>query len=1173
RPESAVALHVIQDAIYGKGGSQSLRNHYVTMQQGERVVTGLYVPRGKIEAIKALFGKAPQRELFAARKPGEPPPHLPQAMIDQLPPVLGIHATAVNLPPQVQARKHQPPQALSRQDIVNHVIRRLKLAVAKGKQASFRVRRGGRVLGFYTNRIIRLHVANEIAVLAHEVGHAIDDVLTGLTPPVTFDHELLKLGRNTSRASYTKLQVRREGVAEFFRLFMYDPQTALQQAPMYGQWFEAELLRHPELWEAVKDLQQLYADYLAQDPVAKLESQIDWRDEGPTQRSPIREAALDYLYRHLFDDRRPLDTLRRELGIGGDGPVPDRASQDAYVLSRLLPGVRKKVYGWVKYGVRSRSGRKLADGLEPILRKHGITGRRLRQFEMYLVARRAEELYRQEAAGQRQLANVIDSEGGKLGVSLEQALATIKKYDSPSFRAAADGWYAWNRGVFRYLARSGYFDRAALQQIQHMNRNWVRFDRVLDESAMLAGGSRSLVDKGRQFFRIKGSGRRIRRPIAASIANILRIVEAVDANDAALAAFRMIQKGKDYRWADRISRPIAPTTGQLEEIKKALIEAGVDPADMQPGPGGADPKIDLSTMFTIFRPVRHNPRDMEVALRIRGKIHVWQVHVPALYDALTLKAGNPTSSILIRLMIAAKNVKRWGFTSLPDFLTSNIQRDQFTAFVQSRYGFKPGVDFALGLMHILSGDQTYQLFLQAGAGSATYTEMARDTLQRMIDDMGRSRVELFVRKTLLPSRWIDLLNASSVILEEATRVGEFARALAAEGVNEEGLVRAGLAARDVTVDFFRGGQWVREKAATRAFLNAAFQGPDYMARHLLGRGGQKGKKKWAALNVLLRVLGAITLPTLVLHYLSRRNPDYQERRRERDLYWLIPIGNPLTTTRWFRIRKPHELGMIFGSLGESLVEWMIANDPRELKRWIPDRTAGMDLLMGLMDDLFLPLLEVAMNYDYFRGRPIVPQAIKELEPQLQYTRWTSETSKLVGHYLNLSPAMLDHLIYGYFGTAGRTVVGFIDDGVTRRLMGTLKSPPPAMDPQQHVPGLRVFFSRDLDPNGADSVAEFYSKYDRLQVVLRSLRAFTDEQQRERYRVANQEILAQRTALEAAHETMRQMRNAMIAIFDDAQLDPQTKRQRLRQLAIDMINVARAVNGRTPYHPPDQQRSQ
>ncbi|WP_428936922.1 LPD38 domain-containing protein [Fontivita pretiosa] len=1174
RPESAIALHVIQDAIYGKGGSQTLRNHYVTMQQGERVVTGLYVPRGKIEAVKALFGKASQRELFAGRKPDEPAPHLPEAMIDQLPPVLSIHATPVSVPPAVQAQKHRPlPAGVSRQDIVNHVVRRLKLAVAKGKQARFRARRGGRVLGYYWNRLIRLHVANDIAVTAHEVGHAIDDALTGLTPPTTFDAELLPLGKNTSRRSYTKLQVRREGVAEFFRLYMYDPQTAMQQAPMYGQWFEAELLRHPELWEAVKDLQQLYAEYLAQDPVAKLESQIDWRDEGPTQRSPIREGTLDYLYRHLFDDRRPLDALRRELGIGGDGPLPDRASQDAYVLSRLLPGVRKKVYGWVKFGVRSRSGRKLADGLEPILKKNGITGRRLRQFEAYLVARRADELYRQEAAGQRTLANVIDAEGGKLGVSHEQALATIRKYDSPAFRAAADGWYAWNRAVFRYLGRTGFFDPAALAQIRHMNQNWVRFDRVLDETAMHAAGNRSLVDKGRQFFRIKGSGRRIRRPIAASIANILRIVEAVDANDAALAALRMIQQGKDYRWADRISRPIAPTTGQLEEIKKALIAAGVDPADMQPGPGGADPKIDLSTMFTIFRPVRHNPRDMEVALRVRGKIHVWQIHVPALYDALTLKAGNPTTNILIRLMIAAKNIKRWGFTSLPDFLSSNIQRDQLTAFVQSRYGFKPGIDFALGLMHILSGDKTYQLFLQSGAGSATYTEMARDTLQRMIDDMGRSKVEMFLRKTLLPSRWIDLVNANSVILEEATRVGEFARALAAEGVNEEGLVRAGLAARDVTVDFFRGGQWVREKAATRAFLNAAFQGPDYMTRHLLGRGGQKGRKKWAALNVLLKVLGAITLPSLVLHYLSRQNPDYQERRRERELYWLIPIGNPLTTTRWFRIRKPHELGMIFGSLGESLVEWMIANDPRELKRWIPDRTTGMDLLMGLMDDLFLPLLEVTMNYDYFRGRPIVPEAIKELEPQLQYTRWTSETSKLAGHYLNLSPAMLDHLIYGYFGTAGRTVVGFIDDAVTRRLMGTIKAPPPAMDPEQHVPGLRVFFSRDLDPNGADSVAEFYSKYDRLQTVLRSLRAFRDEQQRERYRVANQQILAQRAALESAHQTMKEMRNAMIAIFDDAQLDPQTKRQRLRQLAIEMINVARAVNGRTPYNPPDQQRSQ
>jgi hypothetical protein len=1175
RPDDRVPLPTIQRAIWGKGGSQAERNHYVTMQQGERVVTGLYVPRSKIARIKALFGKGPQKDLFAG-EPEDLPPTLPEDLVASLPPLLQV--TAAMPAAAAAAAKRPTPRLLSRQDITDFVINRLQLAVAKGKQARFRPRASGRVLGYYWNKLIRQHVANEIAVLAHEVGHAIDDMLTKLTPPTAFDHELLALGRATSRGSYTKLQVRKEGVAEFFRLFMYDPTTATSRAPTYAAWWEAEMLaKFPGVWELVKDLQQLYARYLAQDPVQKLESQIDWRDDGPTTRSPIGESKFAYLYRHIFDDRRPLDDLRKALGLNGKGPLPDRMSQDAYTLSRLLPGNRGMVMGWVKFGIRLPNGTQIAAGLEPVLRRNGILGaKRLRNFEAYLIARRAQELYGQADAGKRQLANVMDSEGEELGVSRAQANATVKRYDSPAFRAAAQGVYDWNHGFVTYLRTTGFFDGAALSAIELMNQQYVRFSRVLDESEMSAGGSRSLVDKGRQFHRIKGSGRRIHRPLASMIQNTMRVVDQVEANRAALRAFEDIRRGGDYRWADKVARPIRPTTGTLEEIKKSLIAAGVDPKDLKPDPvTGAPAKINLDTAFTIFRPVRHNPADREIALNIGGKVHVWQVHVEALYDALTLSAQRPTSNLLLRVLMAGRTLMRAGFTMPLDFVAGNVQRDQFTALIQSRYGYVP-TDFWKGLYHAVFETETYKLWLQSRGASSTHVSTYRDALQRAVDNIAKSKLRKFTEATLLPTRWVDLLFAVSGKTEEATRIGEFARALRAEGVTEEGLARAGMASRDVTVDFWRGGQWVRELGKYRAFLGAAMQGPDYLARHALGRGGTNKRRDVAALEFIVKAVASVTLLSLLLHYLCRDNPDYQERRRERDLYWLFPIGDPKSTRRWFRLRKPHELGLVFGSAGESILEYVIAKDPAELKRWLPDDgRSAFNLLMGLLPTAVVPLLEVGFNYDTFRERPLIPEDLQHVEPELQATRYTSETAKLLGHFLHAPPLVIDHLIYGYTGTAGRSATQLLDDMVVSRLRGTDKGETPAIGAAQHYPGLRIFFGRDLEPAAAESLREFYARYDRLQTVIGSMKLYakSDPARAERYRRDNLQILQQAEQLTSGAQAMKDLRGAIQAVYDDPKLDADVKRERLRGYMESMVNIARGIEGKRPYAAvPTTQRS-
>ena len=195
-------------------------------------------------------------------------------------------------------------------------------------------------------------------------------------------------------------------------------------------------------------------------------------------------------------------------------------------------------------------------------------------------------------------------------------------------------------------------------------------------------------------------------------------------------------------------------------------------------------------------------------------------------------------------------------------------------------------------------------------------------------------------------------------VENATRIGELSRALKAEGINQEGLSRGGYAAREVTVDFARSGQWTRQLGKYRAFLNANVQGPDKLWRTYRHR----------PKRALMFMLSMATF-SLALHYLMRDNPDYQERKGERTLYWLIPLGDPRTTTRYFRIRKPHEIGSIAGNLAEDVFEGILANDPKELRKWIESEQAALEIIAAMLPTTILPLAESAFNYDTFRQPP------------------------------------------------------------------------------------------------------------------------------------------------------------------------------------------------------------
>jgi hypothetical protein len=65
-----------------------------------------------------------------------------------------------------------------------------------------------------------------------------------------------------------------------------------------------------------------------------------------------------------------------------------------------------------------------------------------------------------------------------------------------------------------------------------------------------------------------------------------------------------------------------------------------------------------------------------------------------------------------------------------------------------------------------------------------------------------------------------------------------------------------------------------------------------------------------------------------------------------------------------------------------------------------------------------PIIEVAINRDFFQGRPLIGTYQKKLETERQFTDSTSELGKFIGSSGLISPIAVDHLIRGMLGSVG-----------------------------------------------------------------------------------------------------------------------------------------------------------
>ncbi len=1070
---------------------------------GKEAAVGAALFGGGDVAARAI-GKAATRLLERAR-PAIPRLELPEAA--EVPAV-----QAMTIRPDLGMEVAGEGEAPARRAIVERLEKILDIPLRVGRYQE-------KAAGIYKGReeVIRTKLAEDLPVLAHEAGHHLDRLLNLSAPNQAFDAELVKLGRAAGEG-LSPARVRKEGVAEFVRLYLGDREAALREAPEFYRHFEARLAESPRLESALKKAQNDIHAYLRADPVSRVKAAISFGFDRPERERPSVGEKIKSLwqvfYTRVFDELKPLHDAVQAITGGRRIPAPE----DPYKQAVLLRDSGRLAHTFIWKGQIDENYNIVGPSLREIIAPLD-TREKYRDFGAYVVAKRVKELYRQKARG-RDIAAFPFSEA--------DADAAIERLGNPEFDRIHEQLKGWFASLVDMLERSGLIDIMTKARILSSAEEYVPLYRVFAEEGRF--GRRRLADLPRPVKALRGSGRTVIDPIESAVRQAYVFTNLALRNNVARLLAELAEKFPGAgRFIEKIPGDVRAINLKLGELKKVLEEAGADLSG-----------TDLDEVVTVFRAgqvPRAKPDEHIITVWREGKPEFYQVS-RELYDILT-GANAGQLHWFFNLLRYPASLLRAGATLTIDFALRNPLRDLGSAFVYE--GVMPW-DIFRAIAHMAGKSDLYTKWKAAGGDQATFWSIDRDYLKqdvrRLIERGWREQLKHGV---LHP---IDALYKLRELSENVTRMATFGRKLGwSEAPTREALEEAALAARDVTIDFRRYGTWGRDWNAASAFANPALQGWDKFLRQL----------KKDPLGVSLRAFALVTLPSIALYFLNRGNPYYEELPEWRkDLFWNIPIDGGRRFLMW---PKPFEIGIIFGTIPERFLRWLADHDPRAFKH-LGDTV--LSTLPGILPTVFEGPLELWANRSFFTGLPIVPMREQKLEPALQYGPYTSETAKLLGERLGWSPRKIEQYLQSVMATWGRYALG-ISDAILEAAGLAQAAPRPVRGPEEK-PVLRSFVTR---PKAGQSptVERFYDLYNRAQQVEASVR----ERRRRGLPVALSEeekyLISKLPVMRKIAKDLSEYREWERRILEDRGMTPEEKRAKLNRLELMEINRVRDAFGK------------
>jgi len=1010
------------------------------------------------------------------------------------------------------------PEGKRRSAIIKLLSKKLDVPIRIGR---FRTNKG-KIRGIYkpTEKVIRLAKANDIETLSHEIGHHIQKLL-GF--PDTLPDEVRKLAYKGAD------DLDSEGFAEFVRYYITNPSKVKKEAPNFYTEFERRLEMFPDVQDVLDKAREAWHIWQQSSAVARIDSFIV---RGGEKKPLLTREKLNQIYTQVKDDLHPLQVLKKEAEKRAGRKL--LVFEDPYLLARLTRGWARKAEQFLKYktfqydlekGVKF-TGKSLKDILKPVAKRGELS-----LLEDYLIAKRA-------------LNDERILKGFK-GIIAKEDFETVVKQLEPKFKDVAEELYKYSDELLKYLVDSGRISEDVAKMIREKNLFYVPFYRVMDYEPPVGGlSSKKFTNLFNPIKRLKGSSRDIYSPLESLIYNTYTMINIAERNRVGHALNEIAKIPGMGKFIERVPFRMKPVKMTKAEALKAIVkdlpeeERKIFLKELKDLP-----KEELNKLVTTFRPhIKAGPN--EAIFYVDGKPVLFELD-PELAKALNnVDAAN--TSVLVKILSYPAQWLRAGATTFsPEFGLRNPARDQLTAFLQSKYGFKPGIDFLRGLFHMIKKDELWQKYNASGAAHSALVSLDRDYLSQNLKKLiGGSKIKGLVKNPL------ELIQTLSEFTEEATRVGEFARALKKEGGSYEGLLKAGYAGREITMDFARqGGTAARYLNTISAFWNARIEGIDKMIRTF----------KEQPVKTSAKAFLGITLPSILLWYINKDDPYYQELPEWRKvLFWNIVLHNDDGTLKAIiSLPKPFEYGLLFGSTIESALDWIYHDNPDSMKETANQIAQALKLVP--LPTATVPIIEWWANKSMFFDRPIVPRGKEILEPVLQYGPHTSKTARVIAEIMDkipglkevASPAKIENLLHGYFAAGGSLALKAGDELIEH--FKIIDVPPDPKMTLADIPGIRAFIARFPSAN-TKSIEDFYKEYNELNRKWESAKERAGIRGYGIKTAIPQKLLRYRAAAKA----LSILRKKADIIYNSKKLNADEKREMLDNIYLSMINVARAA---------------
>ena len=507
----------------------------------------------------------------------------------------------------------------------------------------------------------------------------------------------------------------------------------------------------------------------------------------------------------------------------------------------------------------------------------------------------------------------------------------------------------------------------------------------------------------------------------------------------------------------------------------------------------------------------------------------------------------PELNFVEKLLTLSSRVLRTGATIMPDFWVRNILRDQPIAFIQTR-NTRPFVDMIKGLCSLIKKDETYREWMSSGGSFNSYMDLGDKSMRQAMKELVNPQSKL---SQYLKSFGLKAVEDMSMAFEQATRIGIYAR----EKLNSPALVSA-FEAREGTLDFGRSGKYGKYVNRYIPFFNASIQGVDKIVRTFQEH----------PVITSVKCLTAVTLPSVLLtgYYLYAAPDDDRKEyldipQWQRDIFWCFKLGD-----NWWRIPKPFEIGYVFGSMPERFMTWAYEKElPDGKELW--ETVGGFFNAVSPITDVggFMPpALRVAVenitNYNFFTGKSLYPKYLDELEPAERKNKYTSETAKLIGQKLNISPAKIENALSGSIGSSSKYVTDagdYIINKVREYNGEDINEKPSSLN---DIPVLRSFVLREPQGFQTKSVNDFFDIYKKTKEKHNTYKKKTGEERRNYYEKNKLQIKAF-NRMDNYYKEIKGLSKRADKIYENKNLTGDEKAERIKPLASKISAAAFEAN--------------